>query len=125
MRTGDLGLAGCIAAIQLTFSITLGAALSLLNPHTGLAALTGGLTGLLASGCFALIVLGSKKQQSAGRIVFDFYLAELVKLATVVACSILIFKHMPIVWNGLNVLALFGAYLLMQGAYILAPIIRR
>ena len=122
MRRSDLRLTGYIAAVQLFLSVTLAATLSLLDVAVGLVAMTGGLIGLFASASFAFIALRAGQQKSAGKIVIDFYLGEMIKLALVIACLIMAFRNIPVVWDGLNVLALFGAYLLTQSANIIVPI---
>lgn len=123
MRRSDQKLTGCVAAMQLLLSVMLAAALSLIDVKVGLVAMTGGVIGLLASACFALVTLRSGQQISAGRVVLDFYLGEVVKLAVVIVCLILAFRNIPVVWDSVNVLALLGAYLLTQSANIIAPII--
>ncbi|RLA47478.1 MAG: hypothetical protein DRR06_02435 [Gammaproteobacteria bacterium] len=126
VRHGDLELALYIGLVQLVISLLLAGALMLINPVTSSAALAGGLTGLLASACFALICLRSDDQRSAAKIVVDFYLAQAAKWIVVVVSMAISFIYLPAfdegIDEGINVLALFGAFLLTQSAYIAVPV---
>ena len=138
VRHGDLELALYIGLVQLVMSLLLAGVLMLINPVTSSAALAGGLTGLLASGCFAVICLRPDDQRSAGKVVVDFYLAQAVKWIVIVVGMSISFIYLPAfnvgndvvngvgndkaIDEGMNVLALFGAFLLTQSAYIAIPL---
>lgn len=118
-RRYDVRLALLIALIQLAMSVILASGLWLLDPATGWAALVGGLTGGVASGVFALISL--RQTASSGKMLLGFYLGEAVKLLVIVVSLTAVFKFLPFVHEGDKALALFGAFLLTQAAYIVAP----
>lgn len=119
----DLRMAMRIAGFQLIMCLVLTGALMLVKHAAGWAALAGGLTGVLASGCFAVVSLRSGEQASSARIVVDFYLGEVGKLVVIIVCMAAIFTFWPGIQEGFNALALFGAFLLTQAAYIVAPVL--
>ncbi len=117
----DQKMALRLAGFQLVTSLVLAGVLMLIKPAAAWAALAGSLTGVLASGCFAAVSLRSGEQASSARIVFDFYVGEVGKLVVIVVCMVAVFRYWPGIQEGFNALALFGAFLLTQAAYIVAP----
>jgi F0F1-type ATP synthase assembly protein I len=117
----DLKLTLYIAAVQLILALLLAVVFLLVGTVTASAALAGGLIGLLASGCFALISFRSGERSSAGKIVTDFYLAQIAKWAVIVISLSITFRYLPGIDKGWNVLVLLGVFLSTQSAYIFAP----
>ena len=117
----DLKLALYIAIVQLVLAFLIAAVLLMAGLATASAGLAGGLIGLLASTCFALISLRSGEQSSAGKIVTDFFLGQAAKWIVIVVCMVATFKYLPDIDKGLNILALLGVFLVTQSAYIVAP----
>lgn len=80
------------------------------GPNEGLFALIGGATATLANGIFAWFVLGRYQAAEPGRIVGQFYAAELLKLVVIVTAFVL-----AMLWlEPVSPLALFGAYFVVQ-----------
>ena len=120
-RQGDLTLALTIAATQIALALLLAAICFLVATTTASAVLAGGLIGVLASSSFALVSLRSAEHNSAGKILLDFYLGQVVKWIVIVIGMIVAFRFLPGIDHNLNVLVLLGAFLLTQSAYIIVP----
>jgi ATP synthase protein I len=116
MQNLDITRAKRILIIQVVLTIVLAGAATLYEPAAGMSALIGGGITTVANGLFALMVFGSYRAQEAGKLVFRFYGAELLKLGFVVLMLALTF-----IWvTPLNLVALFGAFFLVQ---VLPPLL--
>lgn len=102
--------------IQLIASVLVAAVAWLIRTDAGLSALIGGLASLAGNLLFALWIFAPYRAQSPGGLLSRFYLAELAKLIMVG----LVFAA-AIVWlKPLNVVALFGAFFVVQ---VLSPLL--
>jgi ATP synthase protein I len=118
MQNLDFGRAKRILLIQCVLTLVLAGAGTLYNEAAGLSALLGGVITTAANGLFAVVVFGRYRAQEAGKLVFRFYGAELLKLGFV-----LLMFAATFIWVGpaaLNLVALFGAFFLVQ---VLPPLL--
>jgi ATP synthase protein I len=118
MQNLDVRRATRILLIQVVLTLLLAGAATLYDQVAGLSALLGGAITTVATGLFAVVVFGRYRAQEAGKLVFRFYGAELLKLAFVVLMFAATF-----VWVGpaaLNLVTLFGAFFLVQ---VLPPLL--
>jgi len=116
MQGLDVKRARRILAIQLAVALIIAAITAMFDLTAGLSALIGGATVTLSNGLFALLVFARYRAEQADRLMMRFYGAELVKLMTIVA----IFAAVFILIKPLNLLALFGAFFLVQ---VLPPLL--
>lgn len=84
--------------------------------RVGLFALIGGATATIANALFAFWVFGRYRADEPGKLVGQFYGAELIKLAFIVAA----FAAVIILLDPLSPLALFGAFFVVQ---VLPPLL--
>ena len=76
----------------------------------GLSALLGGMIATVANALFAFWVFGRYQAQDPGNLAFRFYGAELFKLLFIALAFAMVF-----IWlKPVNLVALFGAFLLVQ-----------
>lgn len=116
IQTLDVIRARRILLIQLTVVLLTTLIATAIDLTAGISALAGGMAVLLSNGLFALLVFGRYRAQEADKLVFRFYGAELIKL-----CAIVTIFAMAFVWiKPLNLLALFGAFFLVQ---VLPPLL--
>jgi ATP synthase protein I len=116
MQNLDITRAKRILIIQVVLTLVLAGVAALYESTAGLSALIGGGITTVANGLFALMVFGRYRAQEASRLVFRFYGAELLKLGFVVLMFALTF-----IWVApLNLVALFGAFFLVQ---VLPPLL--
>lgn len=110
MQNLDIRRAKRILIVQVVLTLILAGAATLYDGVTGLSALLGGAITTLANGLFAVAIFGRYRAQDAGKLVFRFYGAELLKLGLVMVMFAVTF-----IWLApLNVWALFGAFFLVQ-----------
>lgn len=116
MQNLDIRRAKRILIIQVVLTLVLAAGATLYDATAGLSALIGGGITTVGNGLFAAMVFGRYRAQEAGKLVFRFYGAELLKLGFVVLMLALTY-----VWVApLNLAALFGAFFLVQ---VLPPLL--
>lgn len=116
MQNLDIRRARRILTIQVVLTLLLAGAATLYDGAAGLSALIGGAITTVANGLFAVLVFGRYRAQEAGKLVFRFYGAELLKLVLVV----LMFAATYFWIAPLNLVALFGAFFLVQ---VLPPLL--
>ena len=80
------------------------------GPREGLFALIGGMIALAANGLFALWVFGRYRASEPGKLVFQFYGGELLKLGFIA----LAFAAVIIFTDPISPLAFFGAFFVVQ-----------
>jgi len=116
MRQLDQRTIKRLLLIQLMATLVAAVVAWLIQAEAGISALVGGLASLMGSLLFALWVFAPYLAQKPGGLLSRFYLAELVKLIVIG----LVFAA-AIVWlKPLNVVALFGAFFVVQ---VLAPLL--
>lgn len=116
MQKLDITRAKRILIIQVALTVAVAVAGTLYETTAGLSALIGGGITTAANGLFALMVFGRYRAQDADRLVLRFYGAELLKLGFVILMLALTF-----IWvTPLNLVALFGAFFLVQ---VLPPLL--
>jgi len=116
MQNLDIRRAKRILMIQVVLTLVLAGAAALYDGAAGVSALLGGVITTLANGLFAVVVFGRYRAQDAGKLVFRFYGAELLKLGFVVLMFAATFFWVA----PLNLLALFGAFFTVQ---VLPPLL--
>ena len=116
MRNLDIRRARRILTIQVVLTLVLAGSAAVYDTTAGLSALIGGGVTTLANGLFAVVVFGRYRAQDAGKLVFRFYGAELLKLSVVVAMFAATF-----IWVApVNLVTLFGAFFIVQ---VLPPLL--
>jgi ATP synthase protein I len=116
MRNLDIRRARRILIIQVVLTLILAGAATAYDATAGLSTLIGGGVTTLANALFAVVVFGRYRAQDAGKLVFRFYGAELLKLGFVVAALAATF-----LWVApLNLATLFGAFFIVQ---VLPPLL--
>ncbi len=114
----DVRRAKRILLIQTAVTLAVGVAASIFSWLAGLSALLGGAIATFANALFAAWVFGRYQAQEPGNLVFRFYGAELFKLLFIALAFAMVF-----VWvKPVNLVALFGAFLLVQ---VLPPMLAR
>jgi ATP synthase protein I len=116
MQNLDIRRAKRILMIQVVLTLVLAGGAALYDSAAGLSALLGGVITTVANGLFAVVVFGRYRAQDAGKLVFRFYGAELLKLGFVVLMFAATFFWVA----PLNLLALFGAFFMVQ---VLPPLL--
>lgn len=116
MQNLDIRRAKRILVIQVVLTLTLAGAATLYDSAAAVSALIGGAITTVANGLFAVLVFGRYRAQEAGKLVFRFYGAELLKLGFVVLMFAATFAWIA----PLNLVALFGAFFLVQ---VLPPLL--
>lgn len=116
MHNLDARRAKRILLTQAAATLLLAAAATAYSLAAGMSALLGGLIATVANALFAVAVFGRYEAQEPGRLVARFYGAELLKLLVTALAFAAAF-----VWlEQLNVVALLGAFLLVQ---VLPPLL--
>ncbi len=116
MQGLDVKRARKILIIQLAVALITAAIATVFGLTAGLSALIGGAAVTLSNALFALLVFARYRAQEADRLMMRFYGAELIKLITIVVIFAMVF-----IWvKPLNLLALFGAFFLVQ---VLPPLL--
>jgi ATP synthase protein I len=116
MRQLDRRHIGRLLLIQLIASMLVATVAWLFRADAGMSALIGGLASLTGNLLFAVWVFAPYRAQQPGGLLSRFYLAELAKLIMIG----LVFAA-AIVWlKPLNVVALFGAFFVVQ---VLSPLL--
>ncbi len=116
MQNLDIRRAKRILIYQSVLTLVLAGAAVLYDSAAGVSALLGGVITTAGNALFAVVMFGRYRAQDAGKLVFKFYGAELLKLGFVVAMFAVTF-----VWVApLNVWALFGAFFMVQ---VLPPLL--
>jgi ATP synthase protein I len=109
-RNLDVRRARRILLIQAGATLTVALLALIFGRPAGLSALLGGATATLGNALFAAWVFGRYRAQNPGNLVFRFYGAELFKLLFIAVAFAIVF-----VWfKPVSLVALFGAYLLVQ-----------
>ena len=109
---------GLLQSLLLTLA---GLVFFLNQSQMAMAALAGTAIGLLGTSAFALVTLSTGKESSAGRIVFNAYIAQASKYMFIFAGLVKAYTALPGIDQQRNVLALLGALFLSQIVYVLAP----
>lgn len=109
---------GLLQSLMLTLA---GLVFFLNQSQMAMAALAGTAIGLLGTSAFALVTLPTGRESSAGRIVFNAYIAQASKYMFIFAGLVKAYTALPGIDQQWNVLALLGALFLSQIVYVLAP----
>lgn len=110
MRQPDAAQAKKVLTIQVGMTLALTALALLFNESVALSVLIGAGVCALANAVFAYTVFRRYRAQEPGVLVMRFYGAEIVKLVLILALFATAFATV----EGLNVLALLGAYFMVQ-----------
>lgn len=116
MQSLDVARAKRILLIQSMVALLAALVAVAIDLTAGISAFIGGATVTISNGLFALLVFGRYRAQEADKLVFRFYGAELIKLGAIVAIFAMVFLWV----KPLNLLALFGAFFLVQ---VLPPLL--
>lgn len=105
-----------------TLLLALSGLICLLNQSVmATAAFVGAAIGLMGSTAFAVVSLSTGNGWSAGRIMFKIYIAQATRYMLIFAGLITAYSTLPGISRYMNVVALLGALLLSQFAYLIAP----
>jgi ATP synthase protein I len=116
MQTSDPLRVKRVLSIQLVMTLALAAVAFLVSKPAALSVLIGAGACTAANGLFALLVFTQYRAHEPGLLVMRFYAAEIVKIALILA----VFAAAFVLFEGLILPALLGAYLVAQ---VLPPLL--
>jgi ATP synthase protein I len=116
MKDLDIRRVKVILLVQVVVTLISAVVALFFGALAGISALLGGLITTLSNLLFAFWVFGRYRAQDPGKLVYRMYGAELLKLLSIVLMFAAVFAWV----KPLNIVALFGAFLVVQ---ILPPLV--
>jgi F0F1-type ATP synthase assembly protein I len=112
-----------LLGLQLIVALLLGSAVFVFSVEAALSCWVGGAIAIVANGWMALVVFRPRAASSPQSLLISLYVGEMGKLLFVMAFFALAFKELSLLREPRNALVMFVAFLLVQAAMWLWPLV--